>query len=272
MKALSLSILLLAGFGFSSTQAFGQSQPKKNKRKGELYFSWGYNKEWYSHSNVHIVQPSLGNNYTFENISAHDHPGWDDGIFNKAISIPQYNYRVGYLFDAEKGLGIEINFDHTKYIFADQNAPLKGQLHNRSVDTTIAFNESNGFYYWLNNGANFLLFNFVKRWHIWQTGDQKLKIDFLGKAGVGPVIPHVQNALFGQANSPHFQLGGWNTGVEAALRVTFFRYVYLEYTNKFDYARYSGLKIYEGTSKQAFATYEMILNLGLSFPVGKKLP
>ena len=31
----------------------------------------------------------------------------------------------------------------------------------------------------------------------------------------------------------------------------------------------SGLKIYEGTAKQAFGTYEMILNLGVTFPVGK---
>ena len=29
------------------------------------------------------------------------------------------------------------------------------------------------------------------------------------------------------------------------------------------------LKIYQGTAKQAFGTYEMILNLGVSVPVGK---
>jgi hypothetical protein len=64
-------------------------------------------------------------------------------------------------------------------------------------------------------------------------------------------------------------LGGWNVGLEGALRATLFRYVYLEYCNKFDYARYSGLKIYEGKVKQAFGTYEMILNLGITIP-GKK--
>jgi hypothetical protein len=36
-----------------------------------------------------------------------------------------------------------------------------------------------------------------------------------------------------------------------------------------DYARYSGLKIYDGTAKQAFGTYEMILSLGVVFPVGR---
>jgi hypothetical protein len=254
---------------FTPFESKAQDHPKK--RKGEFYLSWGYNKEWYTRSNVHVDQPSLGNHYTFNNISGHDHPGWDEGLFNKALSIPQYNYRLGYIFNVEKGLGFEINFDHTKFIFADQQAHLTGTLNNKSADQTIAFNAQNGFYYYLNNGANFLLFNFVKRWKVHHAKTEKLKIDFLGKAGIGPVIPHVENSLFGQANDPHFQLGGWNIGVEGALRMTFFRYAYLEYCNKFDYARYAGLKIYQGTAKQAFGTYEMILNLGLCFPIGKKI-
>jgi hypothetical protein len=272
MSGFKRSFLLLSGCCFLSLLASAQTTKKKPPRKGELYFSWGYNGEWYTRSNVHISQPALGNDYSFLNITAHDHEGWNDGIFNKAISIPQYNYRVGYIFNEEKGLGFEINFDHTKYIFADQSAHIKGLLYNHPVDSTIAFNEENGFYYYLNNGANFLLFNIVKRWHLWQLPSGQLKVDVLVKAGIGPVIPHVQNSLFGQANNPHFQLGGWNTGLEGALRITCFKYVYLEYTNKVDYARYSGLGVYEGTAKQAFGTYEMILNLGLSFPVGKKLP
>ncbi len=97
------------------------------KRSGELYISWGYNTEWYTHSNVKIDQPALGNDFTFEDISGHDHKGWDDGVFNKAISIPQYNYRVGYIFNEEKGLGVEINFDHPKFIFSDgQMVHIKG--------------------------------------------------------------------------------------------------------------------------------------------------
>ncbi|MEI9935306.1 MAG: hypothetical protein WDM71_10780 [Ferruginibacter sp.] len=123
----------------------------------------------------------------------------------------------------------------------------------------------------------------VKRWHWLADKSGNIKVDLLGKAGIGPVIPHVENGFFlndttglkQQKNDPHFQLGGWNVGVEAALRVTFFKYVYLEYCNKLDYARYSNLKIYdippgEGTAKQAFGTYEEILNLGVTFPVGKR--
>ncbi|HLZ89875.1 MAG TPA: hypothetical protein VKQ52_21625 [Puia sp.] len=252
--------------------AFSQQQPEKKKKKliKEVYVSWGYNGEWYTHSTIHISQPSLGNNYDFVHVKAHDHPGWNEGLFSKALSIPQYNYRLGFLLDEEKGWGFEINFDHTKYIFADQDVRLKGTLGKRPIDTTIAFNQANGFYYYLNNGANFLLFNVTKKWHLLKTDDGKVKVDFLGKFGVGPVIPHTQNSLFGHPNHEGFQFGGWNTGLEGSLRATFFRYAYLEYSNKIDYARYSGLNIYEGKAHQAFGTYEMILSIGFVIPTTAK--
>lgn len=248
-----------------------QAQDKKPPRKGEFYFSWGYNTEWYTKSNIHVRQPELNNNYAWVGVKGHDHKGWDEGLFGIALTIPQYNYRVGYFFNTEKGYGVELNFDHTKYIFPDNSdARLKGTLGGRQVDTTIRFSQANGFYYYLNNGANFFLFNFVKRWKTIHTKDNNFKLDILGKVGVGPVVPHVQNSFFGQPNDQHFQLGGWNVGVEGVVRATFFKYVYLEYANKLDFAHYFGLRIYKGTAHQAFGTYEMIANLGVTFPMGHR--
>jgi hypothetical protein len=249
---------------------FVAAQSKHSNRKGEFYFSWGYNSEWYTNSNVRINQPELGNYYLLKHVRAHDHEGWNEGLFNKALTIPQYNYRIGYFF--KNDLAIEINFDHTKYIIADQDVRLTGTLNGSSkpVDTTIAFNAQNGFYYFLNNGANFLLFNIVKRWELYEHPNEKIRIDMLGKAGIGPVLPHVENSFFGVKNNPDFQFGGWNVGIENAIRATFFRYVYLEFAHKIDYARYAHLHIYKGKARQAFGTYELILNLGVTIPKGKK--
>ncbi|MBI2283955.1 MAG: hypothetical protein HYU71_09620 [Bacteroidetes bacterium] len=252
----------------------GQAQQKKarTERKGELYFSWGYNKEWYTRSNVQVNQPSLNNDYTLHNIRSKDHPGWDEGLLSIPLSIPQYNYRLGYFFNKKKGLAFEINFDHTKHLIRDgQNVRISGTLNGRQVDSTINFSEANGFYYYLNNGANFLLFNIVKRWNWQESNNGKFKLDLLGKAGIGPVIPHVQNSLFGKANDPGFQIGGWNMGVEAAVRATFNRWAFLEFSNKLDYARYSDLKVYQGKARQSFGTYELILNLGFNINTGKKV-
>jgi hypothetical protein len=265
-----IATVILVKF-FTPVTTFAQDTQKKKERKGEFYFSWGYNTEWYTHSNINVNQQSLGNNYTFENVKGHDHPGWNEGLFDKALSIPQYNYRIGYIFDRKNGWGFEINFDHTKYILALQDAHINGTMNKQPINTTVHWPNDSSAHYYLNNGANFLLFNLVKRWHLAATKNSNVQLDGIVKGGIGPVIPHVQNKFIGQPeNDQHFQIGGMNIGVEGALRATFFRYVYLEYCNKLDYARYWGLRSYEGTVKQAFGTYEMILNLGGTFPIGRR--
>lgn len=267
MKSWCLLIMLLL-----TIPVITNAQQKSKERKGEFYFSWGYNKEWYTRSDVKVNQPSLNNNYTLKSVHSHDHPGWDEGLFSIPISIPQYNYRLGYFFNKKRGLAFEINFDHTKHIIQDnQQIKIAGTLNGRQVDSTINFSEGNGFYYYLNNGANFLLFNIVKRWHWHESKNGRFTVDALGKAGIGPLIPHVQNSFFGQPNDPGFQLGGWNMGAEGAVRATFFKNVFLEFSNKLDYARYSNLKTYQGTAKQAFGTYELVLSLGFTMPAGKNI-
>lgn len=241
----------------------------KKHRPHEAWVSWGYNTEWYTRSNLQVSAPDAGYAYTIHNVQAQDHKGWDHDILGKQLTIPQYNYRMGYMIDEKHGWGVEANFDHTKYIIRESPTGylVTGIQNYQPVNGPVPFTRENGFWYYLNNGANFLLFNVVKRWQL--IGDKKDRIRFSawGRAGVGPVIPHVENSLFGHPNHPHFQIGGWNTGVEASIRATFFRYVYLEYANKLDYARYSGLRIYGGTAKQAFGTYEMILSLGARIPL-----
>jgi hypothetical protein len=265
-------ILIVSVFLVFILPVVTSAQTGTKKKKGEIYLSWGYNTEWYTRSTVKIRQSELGNDYQFKNVRGHDHRGWDEGLFSKAISIPQYNYRLGYFLNNKNGLGVEINFDHTKFIFADnQWVHIKGSMNSKSFDGQVLFKEDNAVnadsssYYFLNNGANFLLFNIMKRWHWYTNKKENVKIDAIAKAGIGPVIPHVQNKFFDQPeNNPHFQFGGWNTGIEGALRSTFFRHVYLEFAGKLDYARYSGLKIYKGTARQAFGTAEIILSLGFT--------
>ncbi len=69
----------------------------------------------------------------------------------------------------------------------------------------------------------------------------------------------------GQNNKPHFQFGGFDTGVEAALNVTFYKRIYIEYSNKAVYALYRNLRIYEGKASQNLTCYEMIMSLGVRF-------
>ena len=268
-KLLCLSIMLLI-----QICATAQTETKTKKHKtGSFYFSWGYNAEWYTNSTVHIEQDALGNNYDMVHMKAQDHKGWDYGVLNKALTIPQYNYRLGWYFNERQDLGVEINFDHTKYLLTDgQYMQITGKMNNQQVNEYLMFSQGNGFYYYLNNGANFFLFNFVRRTGLYSSKDNNLHIDLISKAGVGPVVPHVQNSLFGQANNPHFQFGGWNIGQENVIRFTVMKYGFIEFSEKADYARYSHLAIYEGYAKQAFGTIEFIASIGFILPSHKGNP
>lgn len=247
-----------------STSSFGQKTDYVGQ-KGQVYLSWGYNKEWYTQSNIHVRQESLGNDYVFRNVIGKDKPGWNEkSIFKQPISIPQYNYRLGYWFKDD--WAIEINFDHTKYqVEQQQLLHLEGKMNFLPVDSYMI---NRGNLKWqLNNGANFFLFNLVHRYQIPRLRYKNFNTSLLLKGGIGFMTPHVENTILGQSNNKGFQFGGWDIGVEAALRFTFFRYAYLEFCNKAVYARYSNLKIYEGKARQAFGCYEMIANIGANFPI-----
>jgi hypothetical protein len=268
MKKIMLSKALLALlFAFCISNDLQAQNTDYVGKKGQLYFSWGYNKEWYTFSNIHVRQESLGNDYTFRNVIGKDKPGWDEkSILKQAVSIPQYNYRLGYWF--KDNWAFEINFDHTKYqVEPQQLLHIKGKMNFLPVDTYLI---NRGNLQWeLNNGANFFLFNLVHRIQIPRLQYKNFNVSLLMKGGVGFMTPHVENTILGQKNKPGFQFGGWDIGAEAALRFTFFKYVYLEYCNKAVYARYSNLRIYEGKARQAFGCYEMIANIGFNVPICK---
>ena len=165
MKRLQSGIFGVAMLSLVATPNTYAQEGSSQENKGHMYFSWGYNKEWYTKSNIHVKQESLGNDYVFNGILGKDKPGWNTkSIFKQPISIPQYNYRLGYFF--KDNWAFEINFDHTKYVVAtDQLLHAVGTMNHQPVDTFI--NNRNGFLKWqLNNGANFLLFNIGHRKHI----------------------------------------------------------------------------------------------------------
>jgi hypothetical protein len=266
---MKLNILFIA-FLFSISTLFvsAQNGSTGSPFTSRMYFAWGYNKDYYSKSSIKISQPELGNNYELKNISGNDKVGWDK-LFQRPLTIPQYNYRFGFFLKKNPSIGFEFSFDHTKYqLTPGQNAHLIGTVNGQSVDTNIIIQDS-VFFWKLNNGANFFCFNVMKRYYIAGTKNGKIKLFNIFKAGIGPTVPHVENTLMGHKNKPHFQFGGWNAALEATYRLEVTNFLYIDLSNKVDYARYSGLRVYKGTAKQSFYTYEVIATLGIMLPYRK---
>lgn len=92
-----------------------------------------------------------------------------------------------------------------------------------------------------------------------------MDIKLLFKGGAGFVFPHVENTIMGHNNHPHFQFGGLDVGIEAAINAMFYKRLYIEFSNKAVYAWYRNLRIYNGTVSQNMACYEAILSFGVRF-------
>ncbi|RYF88607.1 MAG: hypothetical protein EOO03_08020, partial [Chitinophagaceae bacterium] len=98
----------------------GASGDAAAQEKGPLftgmYVQWGYNTEGYTRSNIQFAMGN-GDKFTLHKVKAHDKPDMDAFIKSPFdISIPQYNYRIGFYLNRKKTKAIEVNFDHIKYV------------------------------------------------------------------------------------------------------------------------------------------------------------
>lgn len=66
-----------------------------------MYFQWGYNTERYTRSNLHFKM-SNGDDFILHHAKSHDSKDYD-AILKKPleVSIPQYNYRLGFYLDKQ---------------------------------------------------------------------------------------------------------------------------------------------------------------------------
>lgn len=248
----------------------GQSKPGK----GTFYFSWGYNRDWYSKSDLHFKNTSgdynatTGNydnyDFTIYDVKAKDRPGFRD-ILRTDLTIPQYVYRLGYYFNDKHDLGVEINFDHAKYVMVGwQTLHVQGTIQGQHVDSMILVRPDSFLHFEHTDGANFLMINFVKRQRLLVSANKKLWLSGIVKIGAGPVIPKTDVTLFGQRLNNRFHIAGYIAGVEAGIRIDAFEHFFLEYTGKGAFANYTNvLVIGAGKAHHNFWVAENILTLGV---------
>lgn len=265
----------------SFVQALSSDSAKYNQpNKGhEWYVAWGYNLDYWSTSDIHVSQPSLGNNFTIHNVHASDDPGWTSGPFNHGLTGVQYNIRVGYFFNSSQTWAVELALDHTKYnTNLNQVAQVTGVINGQSIDASRVL-DSQFFYYKLNNGANDLTLNFVRRIPLIVSMNAPPRLAALVKFGAGVMLPHATNTVLGQKNnvgpkqwgnylgwnSGWWQVGGWTVGAQAGLRLTLYKHLYFEVTDKEAFVSLSQIPVYEGRADQTLWLNEVIFMLGLAF-------
>ena len=232
MKKL-ISVVILTAI---LSSAFAQ---KKGKLLSGMYLQWGYNTEWYTKSNIHFTMPN-GTNFTLHHATAHDRPDMD-AIYKKPkdISIPQYNYRIGFYLNKKHSRAIELNFDHAKYIVDDwQKVRVTGTIDGKPVDADSILNPNTFLHFEHTDGANWLHFNYVQQRTLLMKRNKSPLLTFIWKAGAGINIPRTDFTWRGDRLNNDFHVAGYNISAEAGARLYPLKKFFLEFTGKTGYVKY----------------------------------
>ena len=262
-------------FGLPSIDADG-SAFLRFFSEGEWYFSFGLSKQYFAPTDIHVSQPSLGNDFTLHDVHGHDEPHWGD-IFRGDLLAPQYNIRIGRFINDK--LAIEFSLDHSKYAVTDgQLANISGMIGGAPVAGNVALTKP-FFEYILHNGANHVMLNLVDREPLWGKINEPLSVAFIGKVGAGIMVPHVDDTILGNRvnvgpkslanalgiHNGWWQYGGWTVGTEGGFRVVLYKPVYLEITDKLAYSRFWNLQAYQGSINHGLLMNEIVFSLGVTF-------
>ena len=230
-----------------------------------MYLQWGYNTEWYTKSNIHFnnVVNGVDHNFTIYKAKAHNRSDLKSMLKNPiAISVPQYNYRIGFYLNAKHTKAIEINYDHTKYIVYD-NQPLhaKGNIGSSYFDKDTSFTYDQ-LHFEHTNGANFYQINYVRQYEL-KKNSRRTVFTGLWKAGAGILIPKTDVTLSGKRVDNRYHIAGYCFGAEGGGRWYLSRKLFFEATAKTGFANYTNaLATGDGRVNHSFGYFELIGTIG----------
>jgi hypothetical protein len=273
LNKLTTSVKLISLFIFGllfSLPSYSQNDvvPKTCKMKGTFYAAWGYNRDWYTNSTLHFNGTNPNGNYDIKvkHTHAHDQPDMQD-LLHTPISVPQYDLNIGYFFNDKRDLGLEISWNHLKYVmYNDQVRHVTGEIYGRQIDKdTLVTPDFVKFEH--TNGNNYAMISLVKRVVILKTKNNLLKVSGIFKYGIGGLVPKTDSKLFGYHNDGPFKLSGVVTGLNTGIRIDLFRYFFFDTNFQGAFAEYTNGKIFQGRVRHHFFSLQYIWALGINVPL-----
>ncbi len=268
------------------TQGSNKESPDRPLiKENNWYFSWGYSRQQYAPSDIHVTQPSLGNNFTVHQAAAQDYPAnvgqTLDSIATLNFTTPQENARLGRFLNAEKTFAIELNLDHSKYnTNLGQTAYVSGtgSLGGTSVNRNVVLS-AQSFDYELHNGLNHIMVNGVWLHHLFGPEQKPGDMQLISRLGAGILLPHSEVTIDGNygvtgpktqniccfSSNDWWQVNGWTAGIEIGGRYRITESMYLELTAKEAYGVLRHVPVYQGTADQTIWMTEEVLSAGFLF-------
>ncbi len=209
---------------------------QNKSRKGQVYFYWGWNREFFSKSDIHYT----GSNYDFtlKNVRAHDIPKkFDYKLYFLPwnISIPQFNFRVGYYINNR--YDISFGTDHMKYRTKDyqsitidgtiQNSGTiyDGEYSNQKIEMTPSLAQLEH-----SNGLNYVNVELRRSTRLYER--KHLNIESRLGIGSGIIYPKTASHLLNNPSNDEFHLAGYGLDLVGAIHFEFFKYLFIQLESK----------------------------------------
>lgn len=258
----------------SSLSLPAKSSRKSTRKKSVIFASWGYNRSWYTHSNIHFTGSDY--DFTMNHTIAKDRQSpfsFETYCTPKYLTIPQYNFSIGMVLPNQ--LRISLGQDHMKYV-VQQNTmvEINGYIHNNTEYAGEFVNEqrmiTNDFLQFEHtDGLNYVHAN-ISREHSLQPkryGFLQLKAD-LG-INLGVIIPRSDVTLMHYQRNNTFHLAGYGFGLSTGLQADFFKVVFIRLDHKAGFINMPNILsrgiAYHDRAKQHFGFTECYFSLGLKY-------
>jgi hypothetical protein len=248
----------------------------RSQNKGKMFLYWGWNREGFTKSDIHFK----GENYDFtlHDVRAHDrqsHLNYNPYLKLNAITIPQYNFRLGYFIN--NSLNISIGQDHMKYVMIqNQTVTIDGTISNSGTpfdgvyggndkmvltDKFLMFEHTDGLNY-----LNIEINKFKELKHL----GSKITLNYMFGLGAGVLYPRSNVTLLGKPRHDEFHVAGYGASAKVGLNFTFYKYYFLQFEAKGGYINMPDIRttMYPiDKAKQHFAFAQGIAVFGINIPV-----
>lgn len=217
---------------------------KPMSKKGQMFVFWGWNRAGFTNSDIRFK--GAGYNFTLENVVAHDRPSplSLDYVNPGSLSIPQFNFRLGYFI--KDNLALVIAQDHMKYVMdQDQVADFKGSISdpvyagmvqngqvNLADEQFLTFEHTDGLNY-INIG--------LEKYH---SLSSKKNVDIIWSygGGVGMMMPKSNVKLFGNERSDRFHVAGFGADARTNINFIFWKHWMARVEGKVGYINMPDIK------------------------------
>lgn len=227
-----LFVLVIVLSTINSGYSQDEGKPEQVSRKGDLYFFWGWNRGWFSDSDITFKGSDY--DFTLDKVRAFDRQsdfGYDPYFKLGQMTIPQYNVRIGYFI--HHNYSISVGTDHMKYVMRqDQTVKISGRIDNSGTEYDGVYNNDNIILtedfltFEHTDGLNYVNADFRRHDEIFSWN--KVKINLNEGIGVGVLFPKTNTKLLDKERYDEFHVSGYGISGVVAVNVNFFKYFFVQ--------------------------------------------